>query len=366
MASRKTQSLVANEKLLRDRIRHSVDLQRYGNATVRDILGLLNEADRDLTDQLRRRLDAGRSNWTTRRLQVMLEDLGRINAENYTRAQEVLKGEMEDFATHETEQVSAQLRNSIPIEFAITTPTAPQLAAMVSTEPITVGPEGKLLLEEIFQGLAAGKERTIRQAVRLGMSEGETSDQIVRRLIGTRSARYTDGLLEYNRRGAEAMVRTVVNHVSNRAADMTYKENGDLVKNVQWTSTLDSRTTPICQARDGKLFPVDSGPRPPAHVGCRSFVVPVLKSWRELGIPIDEMDPGTRASMDGQVPAKLTYPEWLREHPERAVDALGVTRAKLFLEGKMPIDKFVNDKGRTLTLKELREKQAKYFTSAGI
>jgi hypothetical protein len=33
----------------------------------------------------------------------------------------------------------------------------------------------------------------------------------------------------------------------------------------------------------------------------------VLKTWRELGIDADEVPQTTRASMDGQVPAKQTF-----------------------------------------------------------
>lgn len=233
-------------------------------------------------------------------------------------------------------------------------PTAEQLAAIVSTEPILVGEGQVALLEEIFQGLAANKEKTIRQAVRLGMVEGETIDQMVRRLVGTKAARFTDGIIEKDRRGAEAMVRTIVNSTSNKAAAATYKANGDIIKGLAWTSTLDSRTSPICQARDGKIFPVDSGPRPPAHVNCRSFMVPVLKSWKELGVPLDEMDEGMRASMDGLVPESTTYGTWLKGKDESFQEkVLGVERARLFRSGEYDIKDFVNAKGEYKKLSDL-------------
>jgi hypothetical protein len=95
--------------------------------------------------------------------------------------------------------------------------------------------------------------------------------------------------------------------------------------------------------------------------------VPVTKSWRDLGFDIDEMAPGTRASMDGQVPEETTYSEWLmRQSAARQDDVLGPTRGKLLRQGGLTIDKFVNDKGRTLTLKQLRQRAPKAFEAAGL
>ena len=121
-----------------------------------------------------------------------------------------------------------------------------------------------------------------------------------------------------------------------------------------------------CKARDGKVYPVDSGPRPPAHPNCRSSTSYVLKSWKELGIDLKEFPEGTRASMDGQVPANVTYNEWLKGKDSTFQDkVLGPTRAKLFREG-MPVDRFVNKAGDRLTLDKLRERDAEYFRKAGL
>jgi hypothetical protein len=83
----------------------------------------------------------------------------------------------------------------------------------------------------------------------------------------------------------------------------------------------------------------------------------VLKSWKELGIPADEMSPGTRASMDGQVPADTTYAEWFaKQSAERQDEILGPVRAKLYREGRVSFDRFYDDKGRFLTLDQLAAK----------
>ena len=65
-----------------------------------------------------------------------------------------------------------------------------------------------------------------------------------------------------------------------------------------------------------------------------------------------------RASMNGPVDAKETYGTWLKRQPDGFQnDMLGKTRAELFRTGQVPIDRFVDDMGRTITLQELAIKE---------
>jgi hypothetical protein len=92
----------------------------------------------------------------------------------------------------------------------------------------------------------------------------------------------------------------------------------------------------------------------------------VLKSFKELGVDLPEFSESTRASMDGQVPAKMTYNEWLKGKPAAFQnEVLGPSRAKLFRAG-MPVDRFVNRAGDKLTLDDLRKRDAEYFRKAGL
>ena len=100
---------------------------------------------------------------------------------------------------------------------------------------------------------------------------------------------------------------------------------------------------------------------------CRSTQAPVTKSWRELGVDMDEVPAGTRASMDGQVPAETTYLEWLGKQPAGVQDeVLGPTRAKLYRDGKLPMDRMYGDKGQWLSIDQLRARDAAAFKRAGM
>ena len=149
------------------------------------------------------------------------------------------------------------------------------------------------------------------------------------------------------------------------------KANADIVEGYRWVSTLDSRTSELCQSLDGQRFDLGEGPMPPAHPNCRSTVVPVTKTFRELGIDLPELPEGTRASIGGQVPASLTYFEWLKTQPASFVEeALGPTRAAVFLKGGLSADEFgklqLGRNFRPLTIEEMRELAPKVFERAGV
>ena len=63
----------------------------------------------------------------------------------------------------------------------------------------------------------------VEGAIRLGWAEGETIDQITRRIRGSRKLQYKDGILEKSRREIEALVRTAINHTSNVARNSLYQ-----------------------------------------------------------------------------------------------------------------------------------------------
>jgi hypothetical protein len=108
-------------------------------------------------------------------------------------------------------------------------------------------------------------------------------------------------------------------------------------------------------SRDGEVYPINEGPRPPFHFNCRTTTVPVTKSWKDLGAKKQkEVPASSRASMDGQVPDRLTYEDWLKlQTKDVQVEALGARRAALFRESKLDVKDLTNEFGRPITIKEL-------------
>jgi SPP1 gp7 family putative phage head morphogenesis protein len=353
--------LTVNELLHDKAIEHAIGLVRYSSATVRRIIALLNRTDPDIVAQIQARV-GDISNVTDDRLQALLAAIRDINRRAYDAVTKALEGDLIELAHYEADYQAKTLTDALSVTWDVTAPAPSTLAAAVNSQPF----QGALLREWVA-GLEDGRARRLRDAIRLGVVEGEATDQIVRRVRGTKALNYRDGVLDISRRSAEAVVRTAVNHTATRAREETYKANDDLIKGIRWVSTLDARTSAVCRARDGKVFPVDDGPRPPAHINCRSSTTPVTKSWRELGLSADEVDGETRASMDGQVPAEMTYQDWLRSKPAAFQDdILGAEKGKLFRAGGLSLDAFVDRKGREYSLDELRRREAAAFRKAGL
>ena len=353
--------MALTDDLLAVQVGHQIGLHRLATGLVQKIVALLNRTDADLVRRIERsQTEAG--NWTAERIARLLEDVRRINVEAYRAIQRQLTGDLQDLAEYEVQYQMELFEHTVPVELNWRTPTLPQLRAAVNSRPF----QGSLLREWVA-GMEQGRARRLREAIRIGYVEGETVQQLVRRVRGTQAAGYSDGVLAVSRRSAETIVRTAVAHTATAAREVLYETNADLIKGVEWVSTLDLRTTPVCRARDGRVWPPGEGPRPPAHLNCRSTTVPVLKSWRDLGIDLEEAPPGTRASMNGQVAADLTYGEWLRRQSAAVQeDVLGVAKARLFRAGGLTMDRFVDSTGRAYTLAELRRREREAWDRAGL
>lgn len=204
--------------------------------------------------------------------------------------------------------------------------------------------------------------RTIKNGVSLGL----TNAQIAKSIMG-KGDKGSEPIAKA-RRDAMAITRTATQTVANDVRMASYMENADIIKAVQWVSTLDSRTSDICIARAGKTwtFPefkpighsIPWGNGPPAHWACRSTSVPVTRSMAEItGKAADQIAPRTRASMDGQVAKSLTFDQFLKNKPpEFADEMLGKGRAELWRSGKITLNQLLDQRGNPLTLAQLQSR----------
>lgn len=342
-----------SDDFLNANTRHSIYLERYKARIAREIMGLIDDVESDILKQaVRREINE----MTKRELRELLTKISRTIKDGYEPITVLLDGEVKALAAYEAEWQRDLFQNTVPIEFDWSSPAPEQLYAATHARPFN----GRLL-KEWYKGLPDATFRRVREVIRMGYVDGQTTDEIVRQIRGTRSR---PGIMDQSRRGATAAVRTALAHTSNVARNEVYRANRKLIKGVEWVSTLDSRTSHICMARDGKLYPVDSGPRPPAHPNCRSSTIPVVKSYRQLGLK--GTDKGTRASMNGQVSGDMTYDEWLRKQPTAFQDdVLGVSKGRLFRSG-LTVDKFVDRAGNELTLDQLKQRESAAWAESGL
>lgn len=336
-----------NEQLRDEQLHHAIELQRYTKNVAGKIVSLLDEANDDLLAKIS---ESHEPSIKKARLEKMLSGIRSINRAAYRRAYGETRDELTEFAKVESAWQAATMANALPINVDFATPAVSTLAAVVSEKPFVGG-----LLGEWFEGLEQGAFNRTRGAIRLGIAEGESTEDIVRRIVGTSAMNYKDGVLDISRRSARTVVTTAAAHVSAQAREETFKANDDLIKDWQFIATLDLKTSEECRALDQTVWPVGEGPMPPRHPNCRSQAVGLTPTWRELGIDLDEAPEGTRASMDGQVPAELSYYEWLKtQSPEAVERVLGKEKAAQFLKGDLKVDRFVDYTGKTVTLDDLQ------------
>lgn len=334
--------MAISDDILDETLRHAHYLERHKASVVRKIVELLNNGNDDYYAEMYKARIETLSRRDIEKLLVRLK--AQIKA-GYEPVIELLDGEIRELGRSETAWQQKIMNGIVPIEIDWQTASDEQVYAAAHARPF----EG-LLLRDWYNGLSDGHFKRIKQAIRQGYVEGQTTDEIVRGIQSFAANR--------SRRAAETAVRTALTHTSNVAREVSYKKNKRVVKRIEWVSTLDGRTTAVCRARDGKTWPVDEGPRPPAHPACRSTTVPVLKSLRELGIDADEVpELTTRASMNGQVSSELNYDKWLRRQPKDFQDdVLGKQKARLFRKG-LVMERFVDEDGREFTLQELKERE---------
>lgn len=203
------------------------------------------------------------------------------------------------------------------------------------------------------------------QALRNGLAAGETNQQIIRRVVGTKNV---PGIMKISREDAAALVQTSVATVANASRLATYRKNADIIKGVEFLATLDSHTCISCAVRDMEWWDLDGNPMdgntlpfvaPPAHVNCRCVLLAKLKPMSEIshGALPDIPKNGGRASTDGPVPATTTFSDWFKNRtPEQQNEQFGKGKAAMFRAGKIRLRDMVDGSGLPLTLAQLKAK----------
>lgn len=202
--------------------------------------------------------------------------------------------------------------------------------------------------------------------MRSGMLLGESIPQLAKRVSLDSELAGTVG------KNAQTLVRTSALAAANAANLEAWRGNADIVESLQWIATLDPRTCIACGQLDGRKWPNVAGhPVPPHHWNCRCFLIPVTKSFEQLAREshgnsriareLDQMQANgsTRASMEGQVSAKTSYEQWLKNQPkERQIDILGAAKYEVWSKQKLSLTDLLDQRGNPLTLDELRKKWA--------
>ena len=356
---------LANEAILDLFMERAVDLLRLEAGTRNKVFPLLNQLEKDITAAIAQIGPAESANAKVQQNRlIQLQASVELAIQGSYRSVNTLMGkEVRNVADAELTWTASAINVATQATFAdgILTPTI--LTALVADTLIQGAPTS-----DWWGRQAQGLSNRFADEMRRGIAIGESNSQLIDRVVGKSGQ---PGLMDIARSSAERLVRSSVQTVANAARQATYDQNSDLIQALQWHATLDTRTSVYCLTRDGHQYKptsdhaaIDDGPPwlegPGAlHWCCRSTSIPILKSWRDLGIDADDIPHKTRASMDGQVPADTTFGTWLQKQSEaRQNTVLGQGKAALWRSGKITLRDLLNQNGRPLTTEQLREKYA--------
>ncbi len=391
----------ANDQFLDAMIRHQIFLMRLSGGVRNKIIKLLDATERDMAEEIRRRLAQGSGQGLTsanvKRMEALIKVLTAMRMDAWKIAEQEWIDEMLALAKAEPAFAAGLTKTVAPVTLVTELPPAGLLRSIVTSRPF----QGRVM-REWARSIAQTDVRRISDAIKIGMVQSETNQQIARRVVGSASLRGRDGVTQITRRNAEAITRTAINHVANHAKREFFKANSDLFDNEQYVATLDGVTTAICMSLDGKMFKIGKGPIPPLHFNCRSLRVAVLSATvlgnrpmkpvteklllREYtkanGLPKvtsrGALPRGSRGQFDifargrtreliGQVPADLDYGTFLKRQPIGFQnDVLGNTKGLLFRNGGLTLDKFVSRTGSELNLSQLARRHTDAFIQAGL
>ena len=338
-----------NDKIEDAVTRHQVFIMRYSQGRER----LADDYVEKLIEAVTERLGADIATVSPAKLdQIIAEVADEIKSQSEEYEKSVVD-EMLEFIGYESE-FNVNLLESAATAVAVTAPALAILQAAMLLRRMPLEPDRSYTINEALQEYSGRKSRQIVQTIRDGVTLRQTSQEITNNI---------KNLTKLQQRQAATLARTVTNYASVQAREVVMRENPDITISYRWIATLDGRTSLICASRDQQIFKESNeSPKPPAHFNCRSTIAPILE-----GDSPDQFRAALGDSGAQQVSKSTRYETWLRRQSRAfQTEVLGVTRAKLFREGRISIGRFVDAQGATLTLDQLRKLEPMVFEDLGI
>lgn len=393
---------------------HSLNLLRFSSGAQEKILLLMAAMSKELTAKLN---EGEISTYGKQRLGALLRESNAVISSHYTGMQAEMTRNLTGMVRIEADYTAKVLTQALKIELGAKLPPATYLEKLVGDTLIKGAPSA-----DWWKRQALDTQFRFASQVRLGAAQGETTSQIVSRVLG-KSAKAADspankpalpatppmpdakappagpatkpgappadpapkppgaapdpvapgeqGILKTSAANARALVHSSVQAVANAARLASFQQNADLIECLVWLSTLDSHTCLLCAMRDLHEYSLDdqepinhtyewAGGPGAIHFSCRCVLSTRTKSFKDLGIELDEPGESTRPSDGGAVSSKMNFKDFLASKDKAwRAEYLGPGRAEMYEAGKITLNDLMNLRGRKLTLEELQAKYAR-------
>lgn len=183
------------------------------------------------------------------------------------------------------------------------------------TKNATMFATGTLMLSFLGGFITAAKASVLAAVNKAVLADKSPADAL-KDVVAPVTGPGTGGVLTRLPNQSKGVLDTILQHESQQASNEILKKQ---YKRYQWVSVLDSRTTDICRGLNGRIFEYGKGPLPPAHINCRSSVVPIVETVPDF--------------------SSFNVYDWLRKQSEQVQnDILGKSGAEIFRKGEMTKD----------------------------
>lgn len=358
-------------------IKNHIALERFSEGIKEKVFDILTKAQNEIAGQIASidPMAPALTKWRRERLEKLNTKITEIIDQSYKEIKSLSAKDMKNIAKSTLAGTPKMLNAAVGANIFDVTLTPELLKSIVTNTMIDGHIIGEWWNKQSTDTKARliGQMNQIAEQLQLGMVKGEAIGEMISRIRGTK---LTPGVMSISKREAAALTRTSFMQVAQNARMKVYKQNSDVLKGYQFVATLDMRTTPLCRGIDLKMYDGDFKPvghsfafpgTPPLHWNCRTSLVPITLSYRELiaedsGLTnkqkkaIQEQVPESkRASMGGPIKDHLNYNDWLLGQSEEIQkDVLGIQRQRLWKENKIGMEDLIHQTGRQLTLDELK------------
>ncbi len=352
---------------------HDVNLQRLQATHRNKIFKSLRKLEIELVAKI---ADSTKETLTVQRNRALLKETRRTIETKYAGIEEEHRTMLKDLGKYELEATAKIVNKQYGVNLMAVGVSEAVIDSMLEANTVFGAP-----LTSFWEQQSLSLQNKFATEMRAGIYAGETNDQLIQRVRGTKAGGFKDGIMESSRHGAEVVVRTSAQSILNDARMEVFKANEDVIDGVQAQVTLDLATTDICMARSGFAWDLEGNPfpdtdtdedfpgPPPWHPNCRSSLIPIVKSLgtllddpkldKHLEKELENIPEATQSSMHGQVAGNLTYEDWLSaQSKEDQLEALGPGKYELWKSDKISLRDLIDQRGRPLSLKELRKREA--------
>jgi hypothetical protein len=205
----------ANTRYFDAALRHQTAVRNLTTQQVNELIGLLEELDKEITAKLRIRLKkfVGRPfNPKTKKFKNLLTDIHSIRTLAIREIRKKFQNNLIDLGRKKFQnnlidlgKIEASFEKKImeaalPVVLDLNSVSAATLTALITARPFGDGTTGGRNLKQWFDNLTLADRAKITGAIQAGLFQGESIDDIVRRVTGTRSNGFRDGTLALTRR----------------------------------------------------------------------------------------------------------------------------------------------------------------------